>query len=164
MKILKLLDRHFEEVACSILLVILVGLLGWQVFTRFVLNFSNAWNEEICRFTFIWMVYLGVSLGVKRREHIRIMVFLKLIPRKLHRGIYYIAEIGWLGFCLVVFFLSIDMMKTMFAFKYYSAALQWNMAYIYLIIPFSMLLTSYRIIQCLYLDWKGGSAAAGEGA
>jgi TRAP-type C4-dicarboxylate transport system permease small subunit len=164
MKILRLLDRYFEETACSVLLVILVGLLGWQVFTRFILNYSSSWNEEISRYTFIWMVYLGVSLGVKRREHIRIMIFLKLIPKKLHRGIYYLAEIGWLGFCLVVFILSIDMVKTMFTFKHLSAALQWNMAYIYLIIPFSMLLTGFRIVQCLYQDWKGGCAAAGEGA
>lgn len=163
-KAIKFVDKWFEEFFCSVFLVALVSLLGAQVFTRFVLNYSVSWHEEVIRYLFIWLVYLGVSLGVKRREHIRILVFLRFIPTSVHRPLYYVAESGWLLFCLYVFYLSIDMMKTMFTFRQLSASLQWNMAYIYLIIPFAMLLTSYRIVQGMYMDWKNRANHLTEGA
>lgn len=160
---LRVLDKWLEEVVCSVLLVALVTILGWQVVERFLFATSTTWHEEVVRFIFIWLVYLGISLGVKRREHIRIMAFVRFIPKRAHRVLYYFSEVGWLGFCVVVFILSISMMQTMFQFKHLSAALHWNMAYIYLIIPISMVLTSIRIIQGLVQDLRSGSADFGEG-
>jgi len=159
---IKALDKWFEEVVCSLLLVALVTILGWQVAERFLFAVSTTWHEEVSRFIFIWLVYLGISLGVKRREHIRIMAFIRFIPKRAHRVLYFIAEFGWLFFCLVVCYLSFSMLKTMFQFKHLSAALHWNMAYIYLIIPVSMLLTSFRIAQGIVADLKAGSAGFRE--
>jgi TRAP-type C4-dicarboxylate transport system permease small subunit len=68
--------------------------------------------------------------------------------------VYYVSEILWLFFSVFILVISIPMLKTMFEYKHASAALQWNMAYIYLIIPISFLLTSYRIVQLHYLDYK----------
>lgn len=159
---IKALDRYLEEVVCSLLLSALVFILGWQVVERFLFAVSTTWHEEVSRFIFIWLVYLGISLGVKRREHIRIMAFIRFIPRRAHRVLYFIAEFGWLLFCLVVLYLSFGMLKTMFQFKHLSAALHWNMAYVYLIIPISMVLTSVRIVQGLVVDLKAGAAGFRE--
>jgi TRAP-type C4-dicarboxylate transport system permease small subunit len=151
---IKIIDDWFEEFFCSLFLSALVLLLGVQVFERFVFSKSVSWHEEGCRFLFIWLVYLGVSLGVKRDEHIRIVVFIKFIPPAIRKYVSYISETGWLLFFLCVFYLSLPMMKVMFEYKHLSASLQWNMAYIYLIIPFSALLTSFRIVQSAYRRFK----------
>jgi TRAP-type C4-dicarboxylate transport system permease small subunit len=153
-RVLKVIDNWFEEFFCSLFLSALVLLLGVQVFDRFVFSKSVSCHEEGCRFLFIWLVYLGVSLGVKRGEHIRIVVLIRFIPQAVRKYITYISEAGWFLFFICVFVLSIPMMKTMFEYKHLSASLQWNMAYVYLIIPFSCLLTSFRIVQFAYRRLK----------
>ena len=154
MKALRLIDKYLEEAVCSTLLFSLVVILGIQVFMRFFLHSSIAWQEEMCRFLFIWTVYFGISLGVKRREHIRIVLLFRFLPDSIGKILYYVSEVGWLIFNIFIFAVSIPMLKTMFEFKHASAALQWNMAYIYLIIPIAFFLTSYRLVQVHYIDFK----------
>ena len=59
--------RHFygnlERYFCAFLMVLMVFCLGSQVFFRFVLNASLTWSEELSRFAFIWLVYMGAVLG-----------------------------------------------------------------------------------------------------
>jgi TRAP-type C4-dicarboxylate transport system permease small subunit len=97
-RVLKVIDNWFEEFFCSLFLSALVLLLGVQVFDRFVFSKSVSWHEEGCRFLFIWLVYLGVSLGVKRGEHIRIVVLIRFIPQAVRKYITYISEAGWFLF------------------------------------------------------------------
>lgn len=160
LKILKkavlLTDKWFEEVVCSVLLVILMSVLGVQVFFRYVLYKSLAWNEELARFVFIWIVYLGISLGAKRNEHIRVVIFTKIFPESWRKPLSYITDFGWFAFCVYIFWLGVQMLQTMFHYKHLSAALQWNMAYIYIIIPLSFFLTSFRIAQYYFRRWKSG--------
>ncbi len=149
-----LIDRWAEEFLCSVLLSILMIMIMVQVFCRYILLFSFSWNEELARFVFIWLVYLGVSLGAKHNEHIRVTILSHFIAEKSQKIFGYIADIGWFIFCAYVFLLGVQMLQTMFTYKHLSAALQWNTAYIYMIIPLAFLLTSFRILQYHYRKWK----------
>jgi len=155
-KAIVLVDQWFEEFVCSVLLSILMGVLGVQVFFRYVLYRSFSWNEELARFVFIWVVYLGISLGAKRNEHIRVTIFTKIVPTSHRKYLEYASDLGWLIFCVYIFWLGVEMLQTMFHYKHLSAALQWNTAYIYIIIPLSFLLTAFRIIQYYYRKWSTG--------
>ena len=151
---IKLVDRWAEEFLCSVLLSVLMIMIMVQVFCRYILLFSFSWNEELARFVFIWLVYLGVSLGAKHNEHIRVSILNNLLTAKSQKVIRYIADTGWFIFCVYVFFLGIQMLQTMFHYKHLSAALQWNTAYVYMIIPLAFFLTSFRILQFYYRKWK----------
>jgi TRAP-type C4-dicarboxylate transport system permease small subunit len=48
----------------------LVYVLGRQVLTRYLFNFSEYWTEELARYFLIWMTFLGGALAVRRRAHI----------------------------------------------------------------------------------------------
>jgi C4-dicarboxylate transporter, DctQ subunit len=162
-KVIRLIDRWAEEFLCSILLSVLMIILMVQVIFRYVLMESFSWNEELARFIFIWAVYLAVSLGAKHNEHIRVTVFNRVLPPQYQKVVGYAADIGCFLFCIIVFGLGIQMLRTMFAFKHLSAALQWNTAYVYMIIPLAFLLTSFRILQYYYRKWKGVSDREGGG-
>ena len=66
-----------------------VGLIGLivvaitvQVFTRYVLGRPLAWVEESATYAFIWMAFVGASLGLKQGRHIVIATFgSRLAPR-----------------------------------------------------------------------------------
>jgi TRAP-type C4-dicarboxylate transport system permease small subunit len=158
-----LIDRWAEEFLCCVLLSILMTMIMVQVFCRYILLFSFSWNEELARFVFIWLVYLGVSLGAKHNEHIRVTILNNFLTAKNQKVIRYIADTGWFIFCTYVCFLGIQMLQTMFHYKHLSASLQWNTAYVYMIIPLAFFLTSFRILQYYYRKWKGVSNLRGVG-
>lgn len=53
-------------------LVALTAIILWQVFTRYVLNDSPAWSEQLALYVLVWTVLLGAAAGVREGFHIRI--------------------------------------------------------------------------------------------
>lgn len=72
MKILKFLDKYIEEYLLIFTTVATVLVLFLQVVTRFIFDFSLVWTEELARYLFIWMTFIGVSYAVKKDKHLRI--------------------------------------------------------------------------------------------
>ncbi len=55
-------------------LIVMTGIVGWQVFGRFVLNSSPSWTEQAALILMIWYVFFAAAAGVWERFHIRIEV------------------------------------------------------------------------------------------
>ena len=68
--ILKTLDK-IEETVLVAMFVAMVGIIFFQVIMRYVFNNSLSWSEELGKFLFVWISWLGISIGHKRKEHIR---------------------------------------------------------------------------------------------
>jgi len=63
-------------------LVAMTGIIGWQVFGRYALQFSPSWTEQASLVLMIWYVMFGAAAGVYEGFHIRIaMLEEKLGPR-----------------------------------------------------------------------------------
>jgi TRAP-type C4-dicarboxylate transport system permease small subunit len=50
-------------------------LIGAQVFSRYFMNHSIFWAEEVGRITLVWITFLGASAAFKRRAHVGIDFF-----------------------------------------------------------------------------------------
>jgi tripartite ATP-independent transporter DctM subunit len=50
------------------------GVLGFNVFTRYVLGYSIFGSEELARFAFIWTIWLGVALAVRSGAAVAITI------------------------------------------------------------------------------------------
>lgn len=57
------------EAVMTILLVIMMCSLFWQVFTRFVIKIPAIWTEELSRAAFVYMAVFGAAVGVRRFSH-----------------------------------------------------------------------------------------------
>lgn len=57
------------------LLCLLTLLLSVQVFSRYILNASIGWTEEVARFVFIWLIFMGAVIATKNRQHLRVETF-----------------------------------------------------------------------------------------
>lgn len=55
-------------------LVLMVAIIGWQVFGRFALNASPSWTEQASLVLMIWYVMLAAAAGVHEGFHIRIAI------------------------------------------------------------------------------------------
>lgn len=56
----------------ALFLIIAVLAIGAQVFTRYVLNFTPPWTEELAHYSNIWITMLGIGVVLRRKEHIKL--------------------------------------------------------------------------------------------
>lgn len=82
----------------------------YQFFTRYVLNNSAAWTEEIARYLLIATVFTGATIGVINNNHIQVDFFYKFMPRPVSRTLS--ALVDWLraGFYAAATVLTVMMM------------------------------------------------------
>src|SRR3954470_23229407 len=64
---------------------ILGAVVFYQFVTRYVLNDSAAWTEEIARYLLIATVFTGAVIGVTRNNHIQVDFFYRYMPARLGR-------------------------------------------------------------------------------
>ena len=83
------LTRLLEVVMVICLVVMLVMVFG-NVVLRLVFNTGIDLSEEIPRFAFVWMTFLGAIVGMRRRAHLGVDMLVQLLPvfgRKVCWGI-----------------------------------------------------------------------------
>jgi len=68
------------------LILLIVIAITVQVFTRYALGRPIAWVEESATYAFIWMVFVGASLGLKKGRHIFIATFGSHLPTRVAAG------------------------------------------------------------------------------
>ncbi|MEO5772215.1 MAG: TRAP transporter small permease [Burkholderiaceae bacterium] len=81
----RLLDRigAFERGLGIGLILLMVTAITVQVFTRYVLGRPIAWVEESATYAFIWMSFVGASVGLKEGRHILIATFGAHLPPRI---------------------------------------------------------------------------------
>ena len=58
----------------------------YQFFTRYVMNDSASWTEEIARYLLIATVFTGATIGVVKNNHIQVDFFYRYMPAGLSRA------------------------------------------------------------------------------
>ena len=53
----------------------------YQFFTRYALNDSASWTEEIARYLLICTVFVGAAINVRKNNHIQVDFFYRFLPR-----------------------------------------------------------------------------------
>lgn len=72
MKVLKWLDKYFEETILIGILMVMTLIMGTQVCSRYLFNYSLSWTEELTRYLFVWSGFLTISFAAQRGIAIRI--------------------------------------------------------------------------------------------
>lgn len=66
--------RHIEEGLACTALVIMTVVAFINVVTRYAFNSPLMWADELNRYLFIWMTYLGAVVATKHKAHIRLEI------------------------------------------------------------------------------------------
>jgi len=61
----------FVEWICLALMIVLVGDVFLGVFSRYVMQATFKWYDEVARLCFVWIIFLGAGVAVRRRLHFR---------------------------------------------------------------------------------------------
>ena len=147
MRFLKFLDEHAEEIALVILMACMSVIIGVQVFMRYVMKSSLSWSEEIARYMFIWLIYIGISYGVRKDRHINVDAVRRILPKKVNAVVSIIADLIFLVFSIVVVMAGMKVTTKIFASGQRTPALQIPMGYIYMAVPIGFTLVTIRLLQ-----------------
>lgn len=142
--------NNIEDYVCRLLLTLFVTLLFVQVVLRTVFGWGLPWIEELSRFAFVWFAFLGAAHAAKLNAHNRVEVHLKLLPKRVYQAIIMAADLLWIAFNLAIVWKSWEVIQGLLEFPYISPALEWSMAYIYMIFPIAFVLLSFRTLQVDY--------------
>jgi TRAP-type C4-dicarboxylate transport system permease small subunit len=113
---LPFVDRVINRAAELFGVAVLGGLLAIvfaNALSRYALNYSFVWAEEVVISMVPWLAVAGLFLSVRRRQMIRVEFFLGKMPPRARRILAVLAELlgavmlawlGWLGFTYVMTF------------------------------------------------------------
>lgn len=146
MKVLKWLDDNFEEKLLSIILWAMVIVMGVQVVARYVFNSSISWSEELLRYLFIWLAFLGMSYCVKKECHMRIDIIEQLVP-KTKKIFGFIGDISFLIFATYMIRPGFTVIEKLKASGQISPAAGLPMYIVYSVLLFGFILVVVRILQ-----------------
>jgi TRAP-type C4-dicarboxylate transport system permease small subunit len=128
-----------------------IFLLAVQVFSRFVFKLPIAWAEEISRFTFVWAVYMGVSMAARSNEHIRVVAHFKMLfPDNISKKIIIFGDLVTLLFSLVLTVFGVKVLFSLVEYPFTAPVTGISMVWVYAIIPIAFMSLSIRTIQTLF--------------
>lgn len=151
---------NFEELLLAIGFIIMIVLITLQVITRYLLVYDlpipniTIWSEELARYIFIGVTFLGASLAIKKRESIKIDFFTKLLPEKYRLRLRFVSSIFIIIFSLYMVFYGSTMVGSLLESSQTSPALHIPMFIPYAIIPLGFLIIIIRTIQTGIVDYK----------
>ncbi len=146
------LDRYFEEVLCTFFLCVVVGSVLMQVVLRFVFHSAAAWAEETAVYGMIFAVYLGATMGVRDRAHIRITLLVSRLPRPLKVACIVLADALWTAFVIFMVVQTTAYTRLLFEVTYQTPGLGIEQRWIQMLIPCAFALMLFRIGQ-VYWRW-----------
>ena len=140
-----LLDRTINWIL-ALLMATMVVIIAAQVWYRFVLNNPLSWSEELGRYIFVWISFIGAAAGVRYQLHLGIDLLQKLLPPALYRYVVILVNLITQIFLLVIIFWGF---KILGVIKFQtSPSMHIPMIYPYLAVPVGcilMFINSLRI-------------------
>jgi TRAP-type C4-dicarboxylate transport system permease small subunit len=97
--------RALSQVVEGLLLVMMVVLCAdvfLGVFSRYVMARTFTWYDEIARLLFVWIVFLGAAVGVRRSAHFRLHLLVDRFPAGLRRVAHVVGVLVVMGFGLLL--------------------------------------------------------------
>lgn len=80
-------DTPVEGWVALALFWVLGAVVFTQFFTRYVLNDSASWTEEIARYLLVGAVFVGAGIGVAKNNHIQVDLLYRYLPHGAARAL-----------------------------------------------------------------------------
>ncbi|MDJ1016702.1 MAG: TRAP transporter small permease [Paracoccaceae bacterium] len=146
------IDRNAERWALLVFYVMLVATMFIEVLRREIMSFSSIWGEEIVRYSFIYLAWIGCAAAVKERGHIRIDVILQYVGRRVKAVIYIFGDIVMLAVSLVALYYSYETAHIAYEFGNVTHGLRIGQVWFLAAVPIGFALVVFRLIQSLIRD------------
>ncbi|GAA4338031.1 TRAP transporter small permease [Variovorax defluvii] len=137
----------------------LFWLLGLTVFyqfvTRYVMNDSAAWTEELARYMLVGVVFIGAAIGVAKNNAIQVDFFYRYLPKVVGRWLSRMVDLLRIAFFAAAVVMTVQMMmKIGNQTRMTIVDLPMNIVYGLCLIGFAAM--AWRSVQVARLHWQRG--------
>lgn len=99
--ILQKLNRGLEWLLIAMLALMVVMVFG-NVVLRYVFNSSILSSEEVSRFLFVWVVFVGSVLALRDNAHLGVHMITERLPMKAQRICKFVGDLMTFLCCLMM--------------------------------------------------------------
>jgi TRAP-type C4-dicarboxylate transport system permease small subunit len=127
-----------------------------QFFTRYALNDSLAWTEEIARYLLVCVGFLGGGLAVRRYSHIHVEFMYLYLPRRVARMLSPTVDVIRVVFFAYATFLCWQVTRIMHTQP--MVVVDWPMSTVYGVCTLGLAMMTWRSIQVALRNRRTGSS------
>jgi TRAP-type C4-dicarboxylate transport system permease small subunit len=130
------------------------GLVFLQFFTRYVLNDSFAWTEELAVYCLIPVVFIGSAMCVRRSRHIQVNILYRYLPKAAARLLSTLVDL-----VATVFFAYAAWLVARYAMAVDNepmTTVAWNKSHVYWLAFAGFVLMALRSAQVAWLNHRQG--------
>ncbi len=151
-KLWPLIDKNLERWALLFFYSLLVITMAVEVVRREVFSFSSIWGEEVVRYSFIYLVWIGASAGIRDRAHIRIDVMFNYVSRRVKGILYLFGDFVMLGVSLIAVYYSFETVELSWKFGSVTDGLRVSKVWALMAVPLGFSLMIIRLVQSIIRD------------
>ncbi|WP_119157357.1 TRAP transporter small permease [Caldimonas tepidiphila] len=146
-----------EDWICLGFFWLMAGLVFLQFFSRYVLNDSFAWTEELAVYCLISVVFIGSAMCVRRCRHIQVNIVYRCLPGGAGRALSTAVDAALIGFfgyaawLVARYALMVDNEPM--------TTIAWNKSHVYWIVFAGFVLMALRALQVAVQNWRRGYSA-----
>jgi TRAP-type transport system small permease protein len=160
MHVIVFILRYFEEIVAGTFMTVMTMATVSNVIARYAFNSPVQWAEELSRYSFIWLVFIGAAICSKHKRHITIDVLQPFLPRQLQLIAMAAISLGIMALMVVIIYYSWILMVSA---THPTAELKIPQYMVYLAVPVSASLILFHALTDLRGTFKA-LARGGEQA
>jgi TRAP-type transport system small permease protein len=159
------IEHHPEDWLAFVVFWLLGFIVFLQFFTRYVLNDSLAWTEEIARYGLIWITFIGGIMVTRRHSHIAVALLPNLLPAWAGRILLAVVDIATLLFMGLLAYFSLLIFERMQIQR--MTVIELSMSYVYGAVLLGCFCMCLRQLQRVWRNvrdgWRSAHAALTAG-
>jgi TRAP-type C4-dicarboxylate transport system permease small subunit len=149
---IRTIDKNLERWLLLIFYVMLVITMAIEVLRREIFAYSSIWGEEIVRYSFIYLAWIGAAVAVKERGHIRIDVIVHYLGPRAKALIYILGDLVMFFVAVIALYWSWEAVHVSWKFGSVSHGLRVSMVWFFMAVPVGFALMILRLVQSFLRD------------
>ena len=152
MDLLRRIDRNAERWLLLTFYVMLVVTMAVEVLRREVFSYSSIWGEEIVRYSFIYLAWIGAAAAVRERAHIRIDVIMHYLGPRPKAVLYIFGDLVMMFVAVIAVYWSYEAVHISAKFGSVTDGLRISKVWFLMAVPLGFALMIWRLLQSLRRD------------
>jgi len=153
MKAVKWLDKNFEKYILVFLLVVMAGVLSFQVIMRFVVNSPTFWSDRVAQLSLVISMFFSISYCIRRGSSLKIDLLTKSVPKGVQKVISITVKLIMLVLFSLLAIASWETLGQYLERGTTDAALGIPISHFYTVVFIALVLTVVRCVQVLIFEF-----------
>jgi TRAP-type C4-dicarboxylate transport system permease small subunit len=144
-------DLRWADAPAFVFFWVLAFVVFLQFFTRYILNDSLGWTEEIARYLLVCVAFVGAIMAVRKNSHISVEFFYRYLPYKARRWLITLVDLSRIAFFIAMTVICIKLANKT---NQKMASIELSKAVIYWIVAAAFLAMTFYSLRVALRHWK----------